>query len=342
MKRKIRTLREVIKIYKHKTKDRVQRWIDGSAEYGFTTQKNINIFRSISLIPRVLKEIKKVDISSNFFGKKISSPIIICPMGGLTQFNKKAEFVISEASEELNLIYFFPDNTAYELNDICKNKKHFLQAYFHLDNDEKFWKMRIKSAEKLKVSTIGINVDSPIRPISYNKSDTGYDARKHYYKLPKYYFRKKSSPLNWKTIEKIRRFTKKPIILKGILSVEDAVKAQSLGINGIWISNHGGRNLETDLTSVEQLPLIKKRTKKKLKIIIDGGIRTGTDIIKCLSLGADYVAIGRPILYGLIADKKNGPRRVLELFIEELKTSLRLCGVAKIKNLSTKNIKTNL
>ena len=143
-------------------------------------------------------------------------------------------------------------------------------------------------------------------------------------------------------MEKIRKLTKKPIILKGILSEEDAILSSKIGVNSIWVTNHGGRVLESDLTSLEQLPKIKNKLSKKLKIIVDGGVRSGSDIIKCLSLGADYVAIGRPIIYGLIANSNIGVSRVLELFMNELKISLRLCGFEKISDLSNKNIVNNL
>lgn len=202
--------------------------------------------------------------------------------------------------------------------------------------------MRLEQADKYNCRTIGINVDFPIRPISYNKMDTGYDARNYVLRLPQYYKRRKLDPLNWKTLEKIRKLTTKPIILKGILSVEDALIATKTGVNSIWISNHGGRVLELDLTSIEQLPKIKRSVKKNVKIIVDGGIRTGSDVIKCLSLGADYIAIGRPIIQGLVADSQLGVTRVLHLFMDEIKVALRLCGFQKISDLSSSNIINNI
>ena len=103
----LRTLREIEKVFNQKLKTKVKKWVDGSAENGYTTKKNRDIYRKISLIPRVLKDIKKVNIESNFFGQKISSPLLIAPMGGLTQFNKKAELLISNSSEEKCIPYFF-------------------------------------------------------------------------------------------------------------------------------------------------------------------------------------------------------------------------------------------
>ena len=339
---KLRTLREIEKIFNQKLKTKVKKWVDGSAENGYTTKKNRDIFRKISLIPRVLNDIKKVNIESNFFGQQISSPILIAPMGGLTQFNKKAELLISDSSEEKCIPYFFPDNSAYFLKEVYEKDKKYLQSYLHLDSDLEYCKMHIDQAEKYNCRTIAINVDSPIRPVSYNKIDTGYDARNYVFRLPVYYKRKKSAPLNWKTLEKIRKLTCKPIILKGILSVEDALIAAKVGVDSIWVSNHGGRTLESDLTSLEQLPKIKSIIKKNIKIIVDGGIRSGSDVIKCLSLGADYVAIGRPIIYGLVADSKSGITKVLDLLMDEIKVSLRLCGFQKISDLSINNVINNI
>jgi len=338
----LRTLREIERIFRKKLKKKQLLWVDGSAEHGFTTKKNRDIFRKVLLIPRVLKEIKKINIEKDFFGQKISSPILICPMGGLTQFNKKAEILISKSSEITETPYFFPDNSAYSLREIYNKKKKFLQCYLHLDTDLDFIKMRLEQADKYNCRTIGINVDSPIRPISYNKMDTGYDSRNYVLRLPGYYKRRKLDPLNWKTLEKIRKLTTKPIILKGILSVEDALIATKTGVNSIWISNHGGRVLESDLTSIEQLPKIKRGVKKNIKIIVDGGIRTGSDVIKCLSLGADYIAIGRPIIQGLVADSQLGVTKVLHLFMDEIKVALRLCGFQKISDLSSSNIINNI
>ena len=122
------------------------------------------------------------------------------------------------------------------------------------------------------------------------------------------------------------------LALEGLL--EECAK---IGVDAIWISNHGGRVLETDITALEQLNPIRKKVGKNLKIIVDGGIRTGSDVIKCLSLGADYVAIGRPLIYGLVADSKKGVQRVLELYLNELKTTMHLCGVGDIRKISKNN-----
>ena len=218
-----------------------------------------------------------------------------------------------------------------------KLKKKYLCRSLYLDSDLDCCKNSIREAEQFNCSVISISIDSPVRPVSYNRTDTGYDARKHYLKMPRDYFRKKFQQLNWKNIEFIRNITKKPLILKGILSKNDAKIADDIGVDGIWVSNHGGRVLETDITALEVLDGIKNNIKSKTKLIVDGGVRTGTDIFKCLSLGADYVAVGRPMIFGLVANPSVGVERTLELYIHEFKTTMHLCGVYDITKISKKN-----
>ena len=139
--------------------------------------------------------------------------------------------------------------------------------------------------------------------------------------------------MTWKIIPKIRKLTKKPIILKGILSKDDAVRAYESGIDGIWVSNHGGRILETDLTSIEVLNEIREALPKRILIICDGGIRTGTDILKTISLGADFVAIGRPIIFGLIANSSNGVNQVIDFLKKEFLNATKLAGVSNYNDI---------
>ncbi len=334
---KLRTIREIISIYNSKTDDKLKKWLNGSAEYGYTTKRNEGIFRSIGIIPRVLKNFSTSNSSCSFFGTKISSPFIIAPMGGISQFNKKAEFIISEATERAKIPYFFPNNSSYSLSELNSNhNKNYLCRALYLDSDLDYCKKNILDAEEFNCKAIAITVDSPIRPVSYNKTDTGHDARKHYKKfgLKKPVKNKnKSDPINWKVVKFARKITNKPIILKGILSWKDAKIAVDLGADGIWVSNHGGRNLETDITSLEVIEDIRAKISQKVKLIIDGGIRTGSDMFKALSLGADFVAIGRPIVYALTADNKKGADKLLELFSHEFLSTMRICGVETVKEI---------
>jgi len=332
---KLRTIREIIKVAEKKIKPNAFKWINGSAEYGNTFDRNRDIYRKIGIIPRVLNNCNKINISKNFFGRKCSAPILFSPLGGTDQFNKKSELIFSEISEKNEIPYFFPNNSGRTIKELNpEKKKKYLNRAMYLDNDLEYCKKEIVEAEENGCHSITITVDSPVRPISYNKIDQNYDARKYFVNKPLVYLRKKrGTPLNWQTISKIRKMTKKPIILKGILSKYDAVKAYNSGMDGIWISNHGGRILETDVTAIEVLSEIREKLPKKVTLICDGGIRTGTDILKTISLGADFVSIGRPLIYGLIANSKEGVGKVVELLKMEFLNSMKLAGTQNFNDI---------
>jgi 4-hydroxymandelate oxidase len=137
-----------------------------------------------------------------------------------------------------------------------------------------------------------------------------------------------SPDISWRHIEWLRAITRLPILLKGVLHPEDARIAVDQGIDAIVVSNHGGRQLDTSAASIDQLPLIVDAVDARVPVLLDGGIRRGTDVAKALALGASAVAIGRPVIWGLAAAGEAGVARVVEILRNELAHTLTLCGVA--------------
>ena len=140
-------------------------------------------------------------------------------------------------------------------------------------------------------------------------------------------------PTGWGDIEDLRRRWPGPILLKGCVSAEDADIAAGIGIDAVQVSNHGGRQLDHMASPLDVLPEIVERVQGRLEIIVDGGIRRGSDIVKALALGADACAIGRPYLYGLAAAGEDGVSHVVRLLAEEISRTLMLLGVSSIKGL---------
>ena len=145
--------------------------------------------------------------------------------------------------------------------------------------------------------------------------------------------------LNWEDIKKLRDWTSLPIILKGILDPNDAAKATEIGMDGIIVSNHGGRQVDGSVSSVEMLEEIRSREEGKLKILVDSGIRSGSDIFKCLALGADGVLIGRPYVYALALDGQNGVKTYLSNLIAELQLTMALSGCKSIEDINKGRLK---
>jgi 4-hydroxymandelate oxidase len=132
--------------------------------------------------------------------------------------------------------------------------------------------------------------------------------------------------LSWKDVEWLRSFSKVPLLLKGVLNPEDAARAVEAGVSGIIVSNHGGRNLDTVPTTIDALPLVAEKVAGRIPILMDGGIRRGTDILKAIALGANAVLIGRPQLYGLAAAGAEGVARIIEILRREFEMAMALTG----------------
>ena len=148
-----------------------------------------------------------------------------------------------------------------------------------------------------------------------------------------------SPEISWRHIDWLRKITKLPVLLKGVLHPEDARLAIEQGIDGIIVSNHGGRQLDTAPATIDQLPQIVEVVDGKVPVLLDGGIRRGTDAAKALALGASAVAVGRPIVWGLAADGEAGVARVLEILSSELAHTLTLCGAGSPSDLKRDQVR---
>ena len=188
----------------------------------------------------------------------------------------------------------------------------------------------IQKAESLGCKALIITVDTPV---------AGTRNREHRinFKLPDdlhtpYVFDQpiQKKPLTWKDMEWIMSFAKTPVLLKGIMNPVDAEKAIQIGASGIIVSNHGGRNLDTVPSTIEALPRIADIVNKRLPLLMDGGIRRGTDVLKALALGADAVLVGKPVCYGLGCGGAEGVTKVLKILQTEFEQAMALTGCARI------------
>uniref|UniRef100_A0A2P2QC65 (S)-2-hydroxy-acid oxidase n=1 Tax=Rhizophora mucronata TaxID=61149 RepID=A0A2P2QC65_RHIMU len=138
----------------------------------------------------------------------------------------------------------------------------------------------------------------------------------------------------------LRSVTKLPILIKGVLTREDALKAVEVGVAGIIVSNHGARQLDYTPATISVLEEVVRAVEGKLPVLLDGGVRRGTDVFKALALGAQAVLVGRPVLYGLAAKGENGVRQVIEMLKNELELTMALCGCPSLKDITRSHVRT--
>lgn len=339
---KFNSIPESEKIAKNKIRKGAFNWLISGAEDNHTTDQNINFLKQIKILPKILSKNYKLTLRSNFLNDIIETPLLLSPMGHQAQFHKQGEIEMAKGISECNTIGFFSTQSRYTLEEIRKKNLNtkIVWQIFPFGNKEWITK-EIKRAEKCGCKAIALCLDAPVRSHRYIDRETNYDARK-YGKMrklsqnPSFALR-----FDWNLIKWIKKKTKKQIILKGIINPKDALLAKKNNIKILWISNHGGRMFNSGISTGEALLEIRKKVGKKMILIADGGIRKGTDIIKYLALGANFVGIGRPAIYGLIIDGSKGVKLVFDLLNSELRSAMLNGGFKNLKELNLSRIYTD-
>lgn len=328
LNKQFKSLPEIKIFAKKKISSKTWNWLENGTENGNTLNANLNAFQKYKLIPRVLKykndQIKK----TKFLNINLKMPLVIAPMGHLTQFHKNGEAEVALGAEKFSTIVVISSLTRLNLDEIRKYSKKsdiIYQIYFF--NNKNWVEKEIIRAKKINVKAVTVTIDSPVASVKYPTLLDKYDARKFGRRTNFYNLNKKPYFPNWNDIKWLKqKLGKTPLILKGIMHPEDAIKAFKHGAYSVWISNHGGRAFESNVSSLEALQNIRKKVGKNKHLIFDGGVRTGSDLVKALDAGANLIAVGRPIIYGLISGGSEGILQTLNLFYKEFKSSKILSG----------------
>lgn len=338
--KKFETIRQAQQLASKNIRKGTFQWLEAGAEDNYTTESNVNFLNSVKFVPKVLSKNNDFKIKKKFLVNYISSPLLLCPMGHQTQFSKLGEIETCAGIENIDTIGFFSTQGRQSLSNIrMRNKKAKLIWQFFLFGDKDWILSQIKNAQKNNCLALSICLDAPIRSHRYMDREIDYDARK---------FGKRTQPeppnvskaldYDWEIIRWIKKKTNLPLILKGIISEDDAVLAKKYGSDMLWVSNHGGRMVNSGISSGEALLKIKKRLRNSIPIIVDGGVRRGSDVAKYLAMGADYVGIGRPAIYGLIIDGKNGVKKIFSILNNEFRAFMINSGCKDYKDLNTKRL----
>ena len=318
-----------------------------------TYKRNEKAFENIFLETATLEDLKGANTKIELFGQSYESPIFLAPVAYQKLVHESGEIATAQASKAMNTCMVVSSFSSCTLEEIKANTSSPLWFQLYIQSSMQTNLELIKKAENLGFKALVITIDAPISGLRNTEQKAGFYLPDGISAINI----KNINPIQsindfenilditkilptWKDIEFIKNNTKLPVILKGITTVSYAKKAIELGINGIIVSNHGGRTLDTLPSSIELLPKIAKVVKNKIPILFDGGIRRGTDIIKAISLGASAVMIGRPIMYGLATAGALGVAHTLKILKEELEVSMIFTGckdIEAIKKLETFN-----
>ncbi|PON93459.1 Alpha-hydroxy acid dehydrogenase, FMN-dependent [Trema orientale] len=329
---------------------------NGGAEDQYTLKQNIEAFRRITLRPRVLVDVSRIDMSTTLLGYKISAPILIAPTAMHQLAHPEGEKATARAAAACNTIMVLSFTSTCTIEEVASscNAVRLFQLYVYKQRDVSA--ELVKRAERYGFKAIVLTVDTPkfgrreadvknkmIAPIIKNlegllKIEVDSDDGSN---LEAYANRTNDASLCWKDIEWLRSITSLPILVKGILTHEDARKAIEAGVNGIVVSNHGGRQLDYAPPTISVLEEVVHAVGGKVPVLVDGGVRRGTDVFKALALGAQAVLVGRPVLYGLAAMGESGVRTVIEMLKKELELTMALSGCPNLRDIKRSHVMTH-
>ena len=320
------------------------KWIEEGSEDGSTSNLNQKIFQNFSIIPKNLVDTSNLSLRKNFFGHSIRNPILGAPMGHLGAFHPLGELGIFEGLHRSSGYTFWSCLSRFHFRKIeqvtSDNYPFGIQIYPYGDID---WIVNlIYDAMSFGATTACLTIDSPVRAVSHNKL-FDFDLRE--FGVGKTWINTDidlRSKFTFESLSKVIDRSPLPVIVKGQLDLSDTDKILNLGAKGIWVSNHGGRALNSNMHPISSLQQVRTLIDQQFNyeckpvLIADGGIKTGTDVLKMLGLGADFVAVGRPLLHGLIVGGIQGVCKVLHLLDHDVTTSLKLAGGVGYKVVANK------
>lgn len=320
-------------------------FISGGAGEEWGVSNNISAFQRYQIVPRVLQSTGGIDTTSKLFGEIIPSPVLIAPCAFHKLVCAEGEVATARAAEKTKTIFTLSTMSTCSIDEVASASKFNKWFQLYLFKDRQITQELVSRAESCGYLALVVTVDVPamgmrIRDIKNKFSlPQGMDAanfRKFQLssmsdkvdgsKIKELTDQQFDANLNWDSIAWLKSITKLPIILKGILSPEDAEEAVKQNVDGIIVSNHGGRQIDSVISSLDALPDIVRVVSNRIPIIIDGGIRSGEDIFKAIALGADAVMIARPVMWALAVGGVDELISYLTRLQNELMLTMRLAG----------------
>ncbi|MCM2680685.1 FMN-dependent L-lactate dehydrogenase LldD [Echinimonas agarilytica] len=354
-------------------------YIDGGSYAETTLKNNTKDLERIALKQKVLKNMSDLSLGIELFNEKLSMPIALAPVGLTGMYARRGEVQAAKAAESHGLPFTMSTVSVCPIEEVAPAIERPMWFQLYVLKDRGFMKNVLERAKAAGVTTLVFTVDMPVPGARYRDMHSGMSGpnseirrvlqamchpqwaldvgllgkphdlgnisayRGHPTKLGDYigWLGNNFDPsISWQDLEWIRDFWDGPMIIKGILDVDDAKDAVKFGADGIVVSNHGGRQLDGALSSAKVLPTIADAVKGDLKILVDSGIRSGLDVVRMIALGADCTMLGRSFIYALAAQGQQGVANLLDLYEKEMKVAMTLTGAKSIADLNSDSLVT--
>jgi 4-hydroxymandelate oxidase len=325
-------------------------FIAGGARDEITVRANEAAFGRLQLLPRVLRGSAERELDVTLLGSRASLPVLLSPTAFHKLVDPEGELATARAAAAAGAIMIVSMASTVavgEIADAVRGTGDDVPLWFQLyiQPDLEITEALVRRATDAGCTALVVTVDSPVLGANERNRRNGFHdlppglrcenlvdlrdgERGHVRQIAM------SPELNWEHIDWLRRITPLPILLKGVLHPEDARLAVRHGVDGLLLSNHGGRQLDTVPATLELLPEMLAAVAGRVPVVLDGGVRRGTDAVKALALGASAVGIGRPVMWALAEGGEKGVRRLLELLREEIDDTMALCGASGLDDLT--------
>lgn len=339
-------------------------YMSGSGDE-MSLKRGSDIFKKILMLPHIFRNVNSIDTSVSLLGRKVDIPIILAPTAMQKLCHPDGEIATCRAAKTRKTLMCLSSISSSTLQEVSKEANGYPMWFqLYVKTDRKMTQKLVTYCEKYGFECICVTVDAPVlgirerdfmikfsipKDINYqsvtekkandNNKEGNQSDNKPKNELFSFFDSNMENSIAWDFVTWLRSITKLKLVLKGVHRVDDAIKAQEMGVDAIIISNHGGRQLDTVPSTIEMLVPIAKALKKmpnnKMEVYVDGGIRRGTDVIKAIALGAKAVLIGRPMLWGLGAAGQEGVEKVLDILKYEMIHAMKLLGCTSLNDINS-------
>ncbi|KAL2619987.1 hypothetical protein R1flu_000192 [Riccia fluitans] len=331
------------------------------ADDQWSLQENIRAFGRIRIRPRILVDVNDVDLSTQVLGYRVSMPIMVAPTGHQKLAHPEGELATARATSAADTIMVLSSSANSTLEDVANTGPgtRFFQLYIFKDRE--YVAEVVRRAERAGYKAIVLTGDVPRLGNRENDKKNRFTLPAHLTianfagiggrtnlltsksnesSLTTFNNSQMDSSVSWKDIGWLKGITSLPILIKGVLTGEDAVLAVRSGVDGIMVSNHGARQLDFTPATISVLEEVVQAVRGRVPVFLDGGVRRGTDVFKALALGAAGVFVGRPVVYGLAVDGEAGVRKVLRTLRDEFEVAMMLSGCIRVQDISRSHVLT--
>lgn len=326
----------------------------GGALDEVTLRENRAAYDRIALYFRVLAGLRERSLETTVLGERVSMPLLIAPTAFHRMAHEEGELATARAAAGAGTLMVVSTLSNTNIEDIAAASDGPLWFQLYVYKDREATRDLIARVEKTRCRAVVLTVDAPLlgprerdvrnrftlpEGLSVKNllgSGKGFVAKEAGGSgLASYVASFHDPSISWKDVEWLQGVTKLPLLIKGIVRTDDARRAVSMGVQGIVVSNHGGRQLDTSPATIEALPHVAEAVGERAEVYLDGGVRRGIDVVKALAFGARAVMIGRPVLWGLAVDGERGVARVLNLLRDELDNAMGLCGCSSVADIDS-------